>query len=131
MAVSNITLCFVLICAVYAANARPMTVQEYHLQSLNRAVEAAKVMYETLAEEQAKAQYRYYHNDAANMQQDSIANMQQDFITKEQQYEQDGVFEQQSDQQGVPWMTDQQSSPPNQQRIPGFFAAGLPEGGPG
>ena len=122
MAVSNIAPCFVLICAVYTANARPITVQQYHLQSLNRAVEAAKAMYETLAEEQARAQF-YYQTAAANMQQDSI--------TKEQQYRQDGVFEQQSDQQGVPWITDQQGPPPNKKHIPGFFAADLPEGGPG
>ena len=79
MVVLNIALCFVLVSAVCAASAQwPIPyAQQYHLQSLNRAVEAAKAMYETLAEQQAIAQHYYfgYHADA---------NKQQEFITNKE-----------------------------------------------
>ena len=97
MAMSSVALYFVLICAVCAANAWPMTVQQYHLQSLNRVVETAKAMYEMLAEEQVRAQYYHPH---------VVADKQQEFTMNEKQSEQQGP---QLKQQRIPWETDQQA----------------------
>ena len=75
MAMSSVAPYFVLICAVCAANAQwHIYAQQYYLQSLNRAVETAKAMYETLAEEKARTQYGYYQCAAANKQQSSMNN---------------------------------------------------------
>ena len=139
MAVSNIALWFVLICAVCAVNARGIHTQQYPLQSLNRAVEAAKAMYETLVEEQARAPYYLYPNAAANMQQESFPDERQsnqeafveqslnrameaamamyETLAKEQaraQYglqadNEEGPFEPPVSQQGGGWVTDQQA----------------------
>ena len=83
MAMTSVSLCLVLICAVYAANAQYVTAQQFHLQSLNRAVEAAKAMYETLAEEQARAQYYYFYHHHSIPQQQS--DQQQGRLVTDQQ----------------------------------------------
>ena len=123
MAVSKITLCFVLICAVCAANAQVYT-QQYYLHSLNRAVEAAKAMYETLAEEQARVRYGYRcsYYAAANKQQGS-----------EQQFR---PFYPPVSQQGGGWVTDQQvleaeRDPNKPTNLHQQYAAPLADGGPG
>ena len=132
MALSNVVLCFILISAMCAANAQwpipPYGQQYYHLQSLNRAVEAAKAMYETLAEEQTRAQHYYfgYHADA---------NKQQEFITNKEQFEQ-GPFPPPVSKQGGGLVTDQQAleaeGDPNQpNRLYPQFGPGLAPGGPG
>ena len=129
MAMSIVALCFVLISAMCAANAQwpiPPYPQQYHLQSLNRAVEAAKAMYEMLAEEQTRAQH-YYFGYYAN------ANK---FITNKQQFEQEGPFPPPISTQGGGWVTDQQAleaeRDPNKPNAPyPQFAAPLADYGPG